>query len=186
VRPALVVREVGFAAMTEAATGTHSWAGWLDQSYVEAETLRRFGHIDSALRRARDRLADVGQRERDDRPGERPSALVAASRRPGEPWFCLAQPERDGSALAALGCVQALEASGPDQFAQVARRWRQLVAGALLDAPDGPPGSGLVALGGLAFAPDGGGSPAWDGFAPASLVVRRCRSLAAPGGRASR
>jgi isochorismate synthase EntC len=33
------------------------------------------------------------------------------------------------------------------------------------------PGSGLVALGGFAFAPDGGGSPGWEGYAPASLVV---------------
>src|SRR5947209_9684112 len=29
-----------------------------------------------------------------------PSAVAAASRRPGEPWFCLEQPERDGSAVA--------------------------------------------------------------------------------------
>jgi salicylate biosynthesis isochorismate synthase len=100
-----------------------------------------------------------------------PTAVVAGSRRPGDAWVCLEQPDRDGSALAALGCVRAIEASGRDRFAQVAARWRALVAGAVLDSCEGPPGSGLVALGGFAFAPDGGGSPRWEGFAPASLVV---------------
>src|SRR5207248_305012 len=35
----------------------------------------------------------------------------------------------------------------------------------------GPPGAGVVAVGGAAFAPDGGADPAWDGFPPASLHV---------------
>ena len=100
-----------------------------------------------------------------------PSAVVLASRRSSEPWICLEQPEREGSALAALGCVRAIEAGGRDRFEQVAARWRALVAGAVRDSCDGPPGSGLVALGGFAFAPDGGGSPRWAGFAPASLIV---------------
>jgi isochorismate synthase len=39
------------------------------------------------------------------------------------------------------------------------------------DEPGGPPGSGLIAVGGFAFAQDGCGSPAWAGYAPASLVV---------------
>ena len=100
-----------------------------------------------------------------------PTAVVAASRRRGEPWFCFEQPDRDGSALAALGNARSLEGRGPDRFADLAARWRQLVAHAVADEPAGPPGSGLVALGGFAFAPDGGGTPAWDGFAPASLLV---------------
>ena len=37
--------------------------------------------------------------------------------------------------------------------------------------PDGPRGAGPVAVGGFAFAPDGGGAPHWAGFAPASLHV---------------
>src|SRR5271167_1100741 len=82
-----------------------------------------------------------------------PSAIVAASRRPAEPWFCLEQPDREGSALAAVGSVRTLEASGRDRFAQVSRRWRALSAAALADPADDPPGSGLVALGGFAFAP---------------------------------
>jgi salicylate biosynthesis isochorismate synthase/menaquinone-specific isochorismate synthase len=100
-----------------------------------------------------------------------PTAVVVASRRPGEPWFALEQPDRDGTALAALGCVRAIEASGADRFDVVAREWERLAAEAVADPPDGPAGAGLVAVGGFAFAPQGGGSPAWEGFAPASLQV---------------
>ncbi len=100
-----------------------------------------------------------------------PSAVVFASRRAGEDWFCFEQPDREGSALAALGTVARLTASGPDRFRDVARQWRALAAGAVADAPDGPPGAGLVAVGGFAFAPDGGHAPHWSGFAAADLVV---------------
>ena len=143
-------------------------AGWLDgDGWRRLE--RRLGF---ALRRARasgaPALASITARI--DRAVD-PTAVVAASRRPGERWFCFEQPEREGSALAALGCVRALEARGPDRFAAVARRWRSLAAAALTDEADGPPGSGLVAVGGFAFAPDGADSARWEGFAPASLVV---------------
>jgi isochorismate synthase len=37
-----------------------------------------------------------------------PSAVVFASRRPGEEWFCFEQPDRDGAALAALGVARRL------------------------------------------------------------------------------
>jgi salicylate biosynthesis isochorismate synthase/menaquinone-specific isochorismate synthase len=100
-----------------------------------------------------------------------PSAVAVASRRPGEDWFCLEQPEREGWALAALGCERRLEAAGPGRFGQVARRWRASAATAVADPAEGPPGSGLVGLGGFAFASDGGASPHWSGFAPASLNV---------------
>ncbi|MDP8967039.1 MAG: isochorismate synthase, partial [Actinomycetota bacterium] len=53
-----------------------------------------------------------------------PSAVVLASRRPGDPWFCTEQPDRDRAAVAALGCVVAIEARGRDRFEQVAARWR--------------------------------------------------------------
>ncbi len=100
-----------------------------------------------------------------------PVATIAGSRRPGEPWFCLEQPARAGSAVAALGAVRELEARGPDRFSELSRRWRTLVAGAVTDELPGPPGSGLIAVGGFAFSADGGDSPVWQGFAPASLVV---------------
>jgi salicylate biosynthesis isochorismate synthase len=103
--------------------------------------------------------------------GVDPTTVIAASRRPGEPWFCLEQPDRNSSAVAALGLVRALEARGTGRFEELGRRWQGLVAGAVTAEVTGPPGTGLIAAGGLAFAPDGGDSPAWEGFAPASLLV---------------
>jgi salicylate biosynthesis isochorismate synthase len=38
-----------------------------------------------------------------------PSAVVFASRRGDDDWFCFEQPDRDGAALATLGCVVRLE-----------------------------------------------------------------------------
>src|SRR6188472_1965868 len=143
-------------------------ADWLDR-----DTLHRLEwRLEAGLRRARRSgtrvLAGVTA------PCERasdPTALIAASRRPGEPWFCFEQPERQGSALSALGFAWTLEERGPDRFARVDKRWRALAAAAAADAPEEPPGSGLVALGGFAFAPDGGAAPGWEGFAAASLIV---------------
>ncbi|HWC27322.1 MAG TPA: isochorismate synthase [Solirubrobacteraceae bacterium] len=100
-----------------------------------------------------------------------PAAVAFASRRAGEAWFCLEQADRDGAALAALGTVLALEASGAERFADLDRRWRAHAADAVSDPGDGPRGAGLVAVGGFAFAPDGGAAPHWSGFAPASLHV---------------
>jgi hypothetical protein len=97
-------------------------------------------------------------------PTRRRSRL--ASRRPGERWLCLEQPERDAAALAALGSACTIETSGPERFRTVAAEWRRVAATAVVDDP-----AGLVAAGGFAFAPDGGGSPAWQGFAAASLTV---------------
>jgi salicylate biosynthesis isochorismate synthase/menaquinone-specific isochorismate synthase len=153
--------------MTELLTGTPS-AHWLDA----AARRRLEQRLGSALRRARSSgtpaLASVTARSD---PTVDPTAVIAGSRRPGEPWFCLEQPDRDGSAIAALGSVRTLQADGSDRFARVAAGWRALIHHAVADDPGGPPGSGLVALGGFAFAHEGGGSPAWEGYAPASLVV---------------
>jgi salicylate biosynthesis isochorismate synthase/menaquinone-specific isochorismate synthase len=102
-----------------------------------------------------------------------PSAVACASRRRGEPWFVFEQPDRNGFALAGLGQVVCLEESGthPDRFTAVADRWRSLSARAVADPPAEAGGGGPVAVGGFALAPDGGSSPAWRGFEPASLVV---------------
>ncbi|MBV9917855.1 MAG: isochorismate synthase [Solirubrobacterales bacterium] len=141
--------------------------------WLEAEAARRLERrIEQALRRARatgaPALASVTALclRADD-----PTALILRSRRAGEHWFCLEQPERAGTALAALGVVRELRAHGPGRFAEVARRWRGVAREAFADPGGGVPGSGLVALGGFAFAPDGGESRRWAGFAPASLVV---------------
>ncbi|HEX8085089.1 MAG TPA: isochorismate synthase [Solirubrobacteraceae bacterium] len=98
--------------------------------------------------------------------GVDPASVAAASRRPGEPWFCFEQPDRGGAALAALGCVKALEARGARRFRDVADAWRGLAADASGDA-----GEQLVAVGGFAFASGGGEAPGWEGFPPASLHV---------------
>jgi salicylate biosynthesis isochorismate synthase len=100
-----------------------------------------------------------------------PSAVVAAWRRADEPWFLFEQPDRDGAALAALGCAHAIRGAGPDRFAAVAAAWRELAGAAEADVPDGPAGAGLVAVGGFAFAPDGGAARHWRGFAAGDLAV---------------
>ncbi len=100
-----------------------------------------------------------------------PAAVAFASRIGGEPSFVFEQPERGGAALAALGCVRELCATGPDRFAAVARAWRELAARAAADPPDGPPGHGPVAVGGFSFAQQGSAAPHWAPFPPASLHV---------------
>ncbi|HYF25437.1 MAG TPA: isochorismate synthase [Baekduia sp.] len=128
-------------------------------------------HVGAALRRARrhgEALAAVTvplAREVD------PSAVVAASRAPGDPWWCLEQPDRDGFALAALGSAVALEDEGPGRFRRVAEQWRGLASAAACDPPDGPRGSGPVAVGGFAFTPQAPRAPHWAGFGAASLHV---------------
>ncbi|HWF73971.1 MAG TPA: isochorismate synthase [Solirubrobacteraceae bacterium] len=153
--------------MTEVRSGTPAPA-WLDAS-ASAHLERR---LEAALRRARSSgtptLASLTAPV--DR-GADPTAVVCASRRPGEPWVCLEQPDRDGAALAALGCALTLEAHGQARFKDIAAQWRSVTASAVADPADGPAGSGLAALGGFAFSPTGGSSPPWAGFAPASLVV---------------
>jgi len=153
-----------------AATRTRTRAGgrrWLDRA---ARGLLR-ARLEAAVRQARAHGGEALAAVTVPAPGVDPSAVVLASRAPGEPWFCFEQPDRDGSALAALGCVRALEPCGGERFAAVAREWRALAADAIADPPDGPSGAGLVAVGGFAFAPDGAAAPQWTGFAPASLHV---------------
>jgi salicylate biosynthesis isochorismate synthase/menaquinone-specific isochorismate synthase len=150
-------------------------------------TLARGGRL--ALRAAeRDRLrahlAEAVRRARRGREGRAlgavtvsvpadvdPTATVAASRGAGEPWFAFEQPDRDRTALAALGCAAVLEATGPGRFAAVAAEWRALASSAACDEPGGARGAGPVAVGGFAFAPDGAGAPHWTGYPPASLHV---------------
>ena len=100
-----------------------------------------------------------------------PAAAVITSRLAEEPWFALEQPDRDGLAIAGLGCVQRIEADGAERFTEVSQRWQELRADAQIDGLDGPPGSGLAAFGGFAFAAEGGASPEWHGYAPGSMIV---------------
>ena len=101
-----------------------------------------------------------------------PSAVVFASRAAGEDWFCFEQPDRGGSALAALGRRDAADRLRSVALqAGLGRLARARRVGRRATCADGPPGAGLVAVGGFAFAPDGGKSPHWDGFSAADLVV---------------
>jgi salicylate biosynthesis isochorismate synthase/menaquinone-specific isochorismate synthase len=140
-----------------------------DQPFVlptaEREVLaRRLGEaIRRARRSGRTAVAALGWSVD---PDVDPTAVVVGSRRAHEPWFCLEQPDRSRVARAALGCVAELEATGPERFRAVARQWRELAGEAVCEPDDG-----LAALGGFAFAPDGGSTPAWAGFTPASLHV---------------
>jgi salicylate biosynthesis isochorismate synthase len=141
---------------------------WLDG----AAQARLERHIEVALRRARATGAvALASATASLTNAIDPSAVVAASRLPGEPWFCLEEPQRERFALVALGSVRTLEPERPGRFAELSRRWESLAAGAVADEPAGVAGSGLIAVGGFAFAPDGARSPAWSGFAPASLTV---------------
>ena len=153
--------------MTQSAVRASGWP-WLD-ARARQRLERRIGE---GLRRARSsgRPVLVSVTTRLDAELD-PTAVAMRSRRAGEAWFCLEQPDHDGAALAALGRLRALEADGPGRFNEIAARWRKLAAAALADELSGPPGSGLVALGGFAFAPGGGASPRWRGFPPASLIV---------------
>ncbi len=100
-----------------------------------------------------------------------PAAVAFASRRADEPWFCFEQPDRRGAALAAIGCARAIRTGGAQRFGDAAATWRELAAAAVADVPDGPAGAGLVAVGGFAFAPEGGAARHWRGFASGDLVV---------------
>ena len=141
---------------------------WLDGP-AQARLERRVG---VALRRARASGGSVLASVTAPLSGSvDPTAIAAGSRAPAEPWFCLEQPQREGFALAALGSVWTLDARGGGRFSALDRRWRTVAAGAVADELEGPVGSGMVAVGGFAFAPDGGHSSAWTAFAPASLAV---------------
>ncbi|MCA1656860.1 MAG: isochorismate synthase [Actinobacteria bacterium] len=144
--------------------------GSLGLADAERERLRRYLEeaVDRARRSGSPALAALTVRAA---PTCDPSEVAFASRRDGEPSFCFEQPDRDRAAIATLGEVTRLEASGPERFAVVARRWRRLVSDAVTDAPAGPPGAGLIAVGGFSFADNGGSAPHWRGFPSGSLVV---------------
>jgi menaquinone-specific isochorismate synthase len=127
---------------------------------------------DQALRRARALgapvIASVSERLE---VALDPTEVVLASRRRSDAWFSMETVDRGGAAVASLGCELALNAGGPGRFQKLAGRWREVAGAALADPLLGPPGSGLAAFGGFAFAAEGGASPRWEGFAPASMLV---------------
>jgi isochorismate synthase len=144
---------------------------------------RLLAHARTALRRAtRSRRAVLAAITVDAPAALDAMSTVACGRRAGEAWSVYGQRDRDGQVLATLGAVQTLEAEGPDRFSTVARAWGALAADAACDPGQGAEAEGLVAVGGFAFADDGATTPAWDGFAPASLVVPRLALAGRTGG----
>jgi salicylate biosynthesis isochorismate synthase/menaquinone-specific isochorismate synthase len=124
-------------------------------------------HLEAALTRARRGGGEVLSAFSLHAPSQiDPSAVACASRRVGEAWFCFEQPDRGGAALAALGEVARIRARGRERFRATVERWHALSADAHVSGPAAP-----VAVGGFAFAPEGGAAAAWSGFEPASLVV---------------
>ncbi|MGH2893175.1 MAG: isochorismate synthase [Solirubrobacteraceae bacterium] len=148
---------------------TDHLAPWLDRATAERLERRVARGLGQVRGGGGPRLVSVSARVA--RPGVDPVATITASRQALEPWFALEQPDREGLAIAGLGCVQAIEAGGAGRFEAVSESWRELRAQADCDSLDGPAGSGLAAFGGFAFAPEGGASPDWRGFAPASMLV---------------
>jgi menaquinone-specific isochorismate synthase len=147
--------------------------GRRDPFALSAAEVERLGQrLEQALRRARQTGAEVLASLTIALPGDvDPSRVAWASRADGEDWFAFEQPERGHAALAAVGQACVMQARGPRRFAELAARWRSLAGAALCDPPAGPGASGPVAVGGFAFAPDGGATRHWQSFAPASLVV---------------
>jgi menaquinone-specific isochorismate synthase len=103
---------------------------------------------------------------------EDPSAIVFASRRADDRWFCWEQPDRRGFALAALGSVHEAISRGSRRFEEVAAACADAVRGRSHDEPpDLPAGAGPVWVGGFAFDPDGGREGSWASFPPGLMVL---------------
>jgi salicylate biosynthesis isochorismate synthase/menaquinone-specific isochorismate synthase len=137
-----------------------------------AEQARLDARLREAVRRARAHGGEVLAGLTVSLPAELdPAEVAVASRRDGEPWFVLEQPERERAALATLGCVRELTDRGHGRFRRMAAAWRALAADAVADPPEGPRGAGLVAVGGFAFAKGTPTAPHWAGFPAASLHV---------------
>ncbi|OFX27051.1 MAG: hypothetical protein A2Z07_05915, partial [Armatimonadetes bacterium RBG_16_67_12] len=89
----------------------------------------------------------------------------------------------DGRSLVGIGRAWEFTAEGPDRFEQARDAWQRVLAGAIGDGETssearGASGqasgtAGPVLMGGFSFSPGGPGTPAWSGFAAASLVLPR-------------
>jgi salicylate biosynthesis isochorismate synthase len=101
-----------------------------------------------------------------------PSALVFASRRAGDRWFCWEQPDRDGFALAGFGTAHEVVSRGPERFADVVADCAEVSRDRLSgEPPDTPAGVGPVWTCGFAFSVDGGTTPRWASFPPALATL---------------
>lgn len=106
---------------------------------------------------------------------EDPVAVVFASRRATDPWFCWEQPDR-GVVIAALGQVRTVTARGPGRFREVAAECAHLSGQAVVSPPaDDPASTSAVTaplwVGGFAFEDSGARDSHWSSFEPASMVL---------------
>ena len=111
--------------------------------------------------------------------------LRLAARRASLVRVRAARPRPRG-ARPALGEAVELEARGPERFATVAARWRELAGGARSPTRRGrPTAAGRSRVGGFAFAPDGGGVAALGGLRAgvADRARGRAHARAERGGR---
>ena len=134
---------------------------------VQADLLRDSGRMRQALERA----------ERLGRP-----VLVSVTR-PMPTHDPLLELERDrsterliwltpgGESLVGLGAAYAIEARGPDRFAEAGDVWSTLLADAVIDDPASQAWTGPLALGGFSFDPLRPRTPLWSGFPDGRLVV---------------
>jgi len=111
-----------------------------------------------------------------------PVALVFASRRANESWFCWQQPDRD-FALAALGEAHAVVSRGSDRFREVAAECAHLSGDAVLRGDrDSGDRTGPTWTGGFAFSDEGATGSTWSSFRPAAMSLPEI-SFESEGGR---
>jgi isochorismate synthase len=102
---------------------------------------------------------------------EDPVAVVFASRRANEPWFCWQQPDRE-FALAALGEAHTVVSAGPDRFRDVAAECAHLSGDAVLRGErDSGDRTGPTWTGGFAFSGGGAAGSTWSSFRSASMIL---------------
>jgi len=100
------------------------------------------------------------------------AAAVLAARTGADHCFCFEQPAREAHAVCTLGAAAVVQDSGPGRAGRLAQACRNLGTRAFADDTAGePPATGPIFCGGLSFAPAGGGSPQWAGFAAAQFVL---------------
>jgi salicylate biosynthesis isochorismate synthase/menaquinone-specific isochorismate synthase len=111
-----------------------------------------------------------------------PVAVVFASRRANEPWFCWEQPDR-GVTIASLGEVDSVLSRGSDRFKEVAAECSHL-SGEAVVTNSAPAGSltGPTWVGGFAFADRGARSPEWSSFEPAAMTLPEISFSSDPSG----
>lgn len=111
-----------------------------------------------------------------------PTAVVFASRRANEPWFCWEQPDR-GVLIASLGRVETVASRGGDRFREVAAECAHLSGEAsVVSLADDDARTGPTWVGGFSFAGEGATSPQWSSFEPAAMTLPEISFGAHPSG----